>query len=110
MSMTDHQPTLDNGKLHAASDDLALLRRDIEKLSRDVTALVKNQTAAASANLMQAIDAAKGSIADSATEAGERVSSLGTELEATIARNPITSLLIALGVGVMAGMMTHSRR
>ncbi|MBV8567979.1 MAG: DUF883 family protein [Methylobacteriaceae bacterium] len=108
--MSDYDTKIRDNSAPTTAADFNDLRNDIAKLTETVTSLVKGQADAASATVMEALDTAKGSIATTAAEAGDRVTTLGTELEATIERNPLTSVLVALGIGLMAGMMTSARR
>jgi ElaB/YqjD/DUF883 family membrane-anchored ribosome-binding protein len=73
----------------AAADltaDLAALRQDVARLAETVSDLVRHQMADAQENAR----AAKG------------------QIEASIERNPITAVLIAFCIGMLAGRMNQS--
>jgi ElaB/YqjD/DUF883 family membrane-anchored ribosome-binding protein len=114
--MTDYNPgagtlgTQDPAGSGGPAADFHDLKRDVAKLTETVTGLVKGQASAAGTTVREAMDSAKSTIGDTASQASDRVSSLGAELEATIERNPLTAVLIALSVGLVAGMLSHSRR
>jgi ElaB/YqjD/DUF883 family membrane-anchored ribosome-binding protein len=109
--MTSYDPpSLPNPRPGDIAADFANLRKDVAKLSDTVTHLLKSRADSASHTVADALDSAKGTLAAGAAQASHRVSGLGAELEATIERNPLTSVLVALSIGLVAGMMTHSRR
>jgi ElaB/YqjD/DUF883 family membrane-anchored ribosome-binding protein len=64
--------------------DLAALRQDVAHLAETLSKLVQHQTQ-------------------------DRVQAASSEIEAAIARNPYTAVLIALGVGISIGIMNRSR-
>jgi ElaB/YqjD/DUF883 family membrane-anchored ribosome-binding protein len=112
--------------------DLATLREDFAKLSSSVADLVKAQANQASAAMRDAVgDArerlasttaeakeklagraadAQGRIMDKAADAQDRVMAASADLAATIERNPLMAVLIALFVGLLMGTLSRSRR
>jgi ElaB/YqjD/DUF883 family membrane-anchored ribosome-binding protein len=108
--MTDHDAPVRDPRPGDVPADFADLRKDVAKLSETVTQLVKARADAAGHSVADAVGSAKETLAASAAQASHRVSGLGAELEATIERNPLTSVLVALSIGLVAGMMSHSRR
>lgn len=107
------QPTLRSAIGEHAQDlstDFATLRGDLAKLTETVTTLVRNQSDNAGQTVRTAIGQARETISSTANQATDRVTSLGNEFESSIERNPLTAVLIALGVGVVAGMLTGHRR
>lgn len=111
--MTSQEPTLKAAiGTHAddLSSDFATLRGDLAKLTDTVSTLVRNQTDNAGNTVRTAIGQARETIHSTANQATDRVTALGDEFEASIGRNPLTAVLIALGVGVVAGMLTGHRR
>jgi ElaB/YqjD/DUF883 family membrane-anchored ribosome-binding protein len=112
--------------------DLATLREDFARLSSSVADLVKAQASQASAAMRGAVgdarerlasttvDAkeklagraadAQGRIMDKAADAQDRVMAAGADLEATIERNPLMAVLIALFIGLLMGTLSRSRR
>lgn len=111
--MTSQEPTLKAALGEHAQDlstDFATLRGDLAKLTETVSNLVKNQTDNAGTTVRTAIGQARDTISTTASQATDRVTSISNEFESSIERNPLTAVLIALGVGVVAGMLTTSRR
>jgi ElaB/YqjD/DUF883 family membrane-anchored ribosome-binding protein len=114
------------------SADLARLRDDFAKLSASVADLVKVQAGQASAAMRSAVgDAreritsstaetrerlagraadAQGRIMDKAADAQDRFMAATADLEATIERNPLTAVLIALFIGILMGALSRPRR
>jgi ElaB/YqjD/DUF883 family membrane-anchored ribosome-binding protein len=88
--------------------DYTALREDISKLTATVTELVRNQAASAADNVSGAVDQARQKVADTANRAQERMSSAASELEASIERNPITAVVIALAAGLIVGLFTRA--
>ena len=103
----------DNKIEGAASDvmaDLAALRADIAKLSATIGELAQNQAAAAGDHVREAVDGARASLGNSASDAEESLRKAGAEVEAVVARNPLIAVLIAAIVGLLFGMSTRDRR
>jgi ElaB/YqjD/DUF883 family membrane-anchored ribosome-binding protein len=90
--------------------DLAALRKDIAQLADTMSALVQHQTQSAGDRISGAADDVKNRIASTAAGAQSRVCKAGGEIEAYIERNSLTSVLIALGVGISLGLLNRSRR
>jgi ElaB/YqjD/DUF883 family membrane-anchored ribosome-binding protein len=89
--------------------DLAALRRDVARLAETMSALVQQQTQAASHRMSETVGDVRDKIASTAADAQDRVRAAGGEIEACIERNPLLSVLIALGVGVSLGLLGRSR-
>jgi ElaB/YqjD/DUF883 family membrane-anchored ribosome-binding protein len=89
--------------------DLSALRQDVGRLSESINALLQSQAQGAARHVSDAVDDAKAMFAGTAADVKERVNAAGGELEASIARNPLTVMLIAFGAGMALGMMTRSR-
>jgi ElaB/YqjD/DUF883 family membrane-anchored ribosome-binding protein len=133
--MTDHTPT--SGKpaeqnTSQISADLATLREDFAKLSSSVADLVKLQASQASAAMRGAVGDARERLAstaadtkeklagraataqdrimDKAADAQDRFIAATADLEATIERNPLIAVLIALFIGLLMGTLSRSRR
>jgi ElaB/YqjD/DUF883 family membrane-anchored ribosome-binding protein len=85
------------------------LRNDISRLTDTVSELVRKEAENARSRVMDAVDTAKTQFSGSASAAQERVQSVSADLEATIERNPLTAVLIALGIGVALGHVTRPR-
>ena len=89
--------------------DLAALRRDIAHLAEAIRGLVAVQTQAAGVRLSDTIGDAKSKISNAADDAQDNVRAVSGEIEAAIDRNPLTAVLIALGVGMFIGLISRSR-
>lgn len=95
-----------------ADDTAAELSKEMKALRDDLTALVSTVKDFTTSQAEHAVDAAKekvGHMAESlkmtATEARHRGEVVATEIEDMIARRPLTSVLIALGVGYVIGKL-----
>jgi ElaB/YqjD/DUF883 family membrane-anchored ribosome-binding protein len=86
--------------------DLAALRRDIAHLAEAVRGLAAVQTHAAGVRLSDAMGDAKSKISNAAEDAQKNVRAASGEIEAAIDRNPLTAVLIALGVGMFIGLIS----
>jgi ElaB/YqjD/DUF883 family membrane-anchored ribosome-binding protein len=92
------------------SADLANLRSDVAKLSASVAELLRQQTTQTQDRVRGAVDSAREHIAHSAADAKESVRSASAELEASIERNPLTAVIIAVMCGLVLGMMGRGHR
>ncbi len=110
--MTDTKPFKE--ELEEATQDfaadLAALRAEIAKLTASVTNLVKAETSATADTVFGAVDAARQKLSDGAAGAKDRLSGATSELEASIERNPLTAVLIALGAGLVIGLLSRGRQ
>lgn len=109
--MSNDSPTSD------VMQDFNQLRADISRLSDTVADLVKAQTKAATSTLTdtlsqggEKISATMSQLGDTARQASDQaqatVRSASRDLEATINQNPLTSVLLAAGVGLLFGMLS----
>ena len=89
--------------------DMAALRQDVARLAETVSKLLQQQTQAAGHRVSEAVGDAREKIAGTAADAQNRISVAGGEIEACIERHPLTSVLIALGVGVSLGLLIRPR-
>jgi ElaB/YqjD/DUF883 family membrane-anchored ribosome-binding protein len=80
--------------------DVSALRQDIARLAETMSELVQHQTLAAGHCVSEAVGGVKDKIASTAADARSRVRVVGGEIEARIERNPLTAVLIALGIGI----------
>ena len=112
MDMTDTKEFHDetDAATRDLAADLAALRADISKLTTSVAHLVKAETSAATDTVFGAVGSAGRKFADGAAGAKDRLSGASSELEATIERNPLTAVLIALGAGLVIGMLSRGRQ
>jgi len=90
--------------------DLAALRDDVAKLSSSVSDFIRSQTAATTDTVTEAIDTARQKISDTANKAQDHASGVSADLEATIERNPLAAVLIALVAGILVGLLSRGRK
>ena len=133
--MTDFNPSGGKAAEPNASQisaDLATLREDFAKLSSSVAELVKLQAAQAGAAMLGVVGDARERLAsttadardklagraadaqerimDKAADAQDRFMAATADLEATIERNPLIAVLIALFIGLLIGTLSRSRK
>jgi ElaB/YqjD/DUF883 family membrane-anchored ribosome-binding protein len=89
--------------------DFAVLRRDIAHLTEALRGLVDAQTQTAGARVSEAADGVKDRLAQAAGDARKGAEVAGDQVAASIGRNPITAILIALGLGLLVGLFGRSR-
>lgn len=100
--------------------DLAALKADVAKLTETLAAFVASRTETATgsarAEAQAAADALKTAadkaLAEGQALAGEaraKAASLGEDIQGVIERNPTTSVLTALGVGLLVGFLSRGR-
>lgn len=92
------------------SADLAALRDDVAKLSSSISEFVRSQSASTANTVLDAVDNARQKISDTASKAQDRVAGASSDLEATIERNPLVAVLIAMVAGILVGMLSRSRK
>lgn len=100
--------------------DLAQLKADIGKLAASVASLVEDQGHSAAASVRGRVRAAAATAEDAAGRVAEEgrhaydqtreaVANAGDDLGRMVERNPIAALGIALGVGLVIGMLSRRR-
>ncbi len=89
--------------------DLGALRDDITKLTASVAELVRSQASAATSNFKGAMDTARQKATDGAAAAQDKVGAVSADLEGAIEKNPFMALLIALGAGLIMGLLSRPR-
>ncbi len=90
--------------------DLAALREDITKLTMSVTELVRSQATTTADSVFGAVEHARRKISDTASDAQDRAGAISSELESTIERNPLTAIFVAIGAGILIGLLSRSRK
>lgn len=110
--------------LNAASSDISAdlqrLREDLSRLSETVAGIAGERGAAAASRVTDGVRSVKDSVyatandaysagADIAGSAKAHASDFASDVEATVRRNPLGTVLAALGVGLIVGMMSRSR-
>ena len=99
----------DEGTTGDLAADFAALRQDVARLADTISGLVQHQTQAAGHRVSEAVDGVKDRIAGTAADTQNRVRTASGEIEAGIERNPLTAILIALGIGMSLGLLSRSR-
>lgn len=100
--------------------DLAQLKSDLSKLAASVASLVESQGHAAAATVKGRVRSAAATAEDAAARVAEEgryaydqtraaVANAGDDVSRMVERNPIAALGIALGVGLVIGMMSRRR-
>jgi ElaB/YqjD/DUF883 family membrane-anchored ribosome-binding protein len=87
-------------------DDFERLRRDVAKLTQKVGELTQKQAASAREEAAGSLGAASEQIAQSASAAQEKMTSLEADLEIYVRRKPLHSVLVALGIGFLLGKIS----
>jgi ElaB/YqjD/DUF883 family membrane-anchored ribosome-binding protein len=90
--------------------DLAALREDITKLTTSVAELVRAQATTTADSMFGAVDNARKKISDTASDAQDRFGALSSDFEGTIERNPLTAILVAIGAGILIGLLSRPRK
>jgi len=91
------------------ANDLTALRRDIAHLTEALRGFVDQQTQTAGARVRDATEGVKDRIAAAAGDARKSAANAGDEIAASIERNPLAAILIAMGLGLLIGMISRSR-
>jgi ElaB/YqjD/DUF883 family membrane-anchored ribosome-binding protein len=102
------------------SADLSQLKSDLAKLAASVATLVEHQGQSAAESVKGRVRAAAATAEGAAARVAEEgrlaydntraaVASAGDDLSRMVERNPIAALGIALGVGLIIGMMSRRR-
>ena len=89
--------------------NLAALRQDVARLVDTISGTRATSDTSCRHRVSEAVGDVKDRIASTATDAQSRVRSASGEIEAYIERNPLTAVLIALGVGMSLGLFTRPR-
>lgn len=102
-----------NSKVNATSEDLAAqietLRADLETLTRTMSAAISERATNAGAKARRAKDDLMDEAQVRMDELTASASSLRTDAEAAVVRNPSLSLGIATGIGFLVGLMLARR-
>lgn len=96
--------TAESAKLRV-NEDLGTLRKDIDSLREDVSALLKHSGKYADATARQNIDKGIQAGKDAADKAAKSLKSASGAVEDRIRENPLAAVGIALGAGVMLSML-----
>lgn len=101
-------PTMDTKSNLGESSpkDFETLRRDVTKLAQTVSDLAQNQAQTARGQVTDALSAASDQLAQSAAATQDKLMSLEADLETYVREKPLSSVLVALGVGFLLGKMS----
>ncbi|MCZ8147589.1 MAG: hypothetical protein O9325_07050 [Roseomonas sp.] len=91
------------------AEDLAALRQDVARLSESIAALLQSQSQGAAQRVTDAVEDARAKLAGTAADVKSLANAAGADIEASVARNPLTAMLISFGLGMALGMMSRSR-
>jgi ElaB/YqjD/DUF883 family membrane-anchored ribosome-binding protein len=93
----------------AVSDEIAVLKQDIARLTAAVADLVKLEASQARSKVEDVVVDLYNEGREALGHAGARAKGLSEELNHTIERNPTTSVLTALGIGLIIGLLSRGR-
>lgn len=85
--------------------DIEALRADVANLAETLKDIVERERASIRAQIHAAADKVSAQGEQLAHAAGEQISATTRQLEASIVRNPIQAILIALGLGFAIGIL-----
>jgi ElaB/YqjD/DUF883 family membrane-anchored ribosome-binding protein len=91
------------------SDEITVLKQDIARLTAAVADLVKLEASQARSKVEDVVVDLYNEGRDKLEQAGARAKGLSEDLNHTIERNPTTSVLTALGIGLIVGLLSRSR-
>lgn len=100
--------------------ELDRLRADFSRLADTVTSLLRDQSGTAESSVRGFVDTARDQVASRAAELGrsgqafayearDRIGGANAALEHRIERNPLKSVLIAAGIGLVLGLISRHR-
>jgi ElaB/YqjD/DUF883 family membrane-anchored ribosome-binding protein len=87
--------------------ELKSLRDDLAELVEHVKTMGKEQADAAMHSAKEAVDHATDRVRLTAAEARKRGEEAADDIEAMITRHPLTSIMVAVGLGYFVGRMRH---
>jgi ElaB/YqjD/DUF883 family membrane-anchored ribosome-binding protein len=93
----------------AVSEEIMVLKQDIARLTAAVADLVKLEASQARSKVEDVVVDLYNEGRNALGQAGARAKGLSEELNQTIERNPTTSVLTALGIGLIIGLLSRSR-
>ena len=89
--------------------EFAALRQDVARLTASMGELVRQQTQAATFGAAEAVGVAQHKIAEKASGAQDLARVASEEIQAGVARNPLTAFLVVFGIGISLGLFSRSR-
>ncbi|SDR14015.1 Membrane-anchored ribosome-binding protein, inhibits growth in stationary phase, ElaB/YqjD/DUF883 family [Rhizobiales bacterium GAS113] len=106
-------PRLSDAANEAVKSEIDALRDEVKRLADLVSEMAKAGSEHATRTLQGAVDGAKDKASDASETVDEmkrRIEPLAAELSANVERNPLSSLFIAAGVGMLIGLLTRAGR
>jgi ElaB/YqjD/DUF883 family membrane-anchored ribosome-binding protein len=97
------------GNVESVAADFTALRRDIAHLIETLSGILDQQAQASGARVSDAVEGVKDKIAHAAGDARKSAEAAGDEITGYIDRNPLTAILIAIGLGLFVGVITRPR-
>jgi ElaB/YqjD/DUF883 family membrane-anchored ribosome-binding protein len=94
-----------NDEAGDVKDDLATLRKDVDKLITDLGALANEEAADARRGVKGAADKARASAKSAARRAGEEASEIDEDVRGYIRERPLTACGAALGAGFLGALL-----
>lgn len=92
------------------SEEIASLRKELSSLQSSIADMAKEGVAKAADRMQSAKADAQQKFADVSAQAHDKLSVCGSNFEDTIERNPFTSVLVALLVGIFLGAIGRGHR
>ncbi len=89
--------------------DLAALRSDIARLAERIGELAQHGKQAARIHFTDAVGDAQDKIGNTAANAQTQIRAVGSDIEASIDRNPLMAMAIAFAIGMGFGIMNRQR-
>jgi ElaB/YqjD/DUF883 family membrane-anchored ribosome-binding protein len=89
--------------------DFAVMRRDIAHLTEALRGVLDHQTRTAGARASDAVEGVRDRLAEAAGDARKGAVSAGDDIAAGIERHPLAAILIALGLGLLVGLIGRPR-
>jgi len=90
-------------------EELAAVRRDIEALAGTVGKIASTETAGAVAELRKQVDAMMARGTAAAHAAGAKAGEATARLEASVERNPLTAVVIAVAAGFLIALLSRRK-
>jgi ElaB/YqjD/DUF883 family membrane-anchored ribosome-binding protein len=97
-----------SGSIAEIGADLAALRGDVAKLADALRGTLDQQAKSAGNGVSDALADASGRVAHAAGDVQKGARAASAEVGASIERNPLTAMLIALAAGVAIGALGRS--
>jgi ElaB/YqjD/DUF883 family membrane-anchored ribosome-binding protein len=89
------------------ADQVKAIRADINQIVETLKSMGAERVERASETIRSAVQGAGDTVRHTAEEARHRGEEAASEMEAAIRRNPVTALLIALGLGFLVGSLSR---